>query len=215
MKVEIKICGLSKPETIATAAEAGATHVGLVHFAPSPRHVSLADAARLRGGVPDGVKAVLLLVDADVTLTARAIEAVRPDVVQFHGKQTPEWIALVREQAGVECWRAIGVRSRETLENAARFEGAVGRLLYDAPPPSPDAIPGGNGAAFDWSLLANHDHRVPWGLAGGLDPDNVAQAIGATGAQMVDASSGLESAPGVKDADRITAFCEAARASFS
>jgi len=155
---------------------------------------------------------VLLLVTADISLTGRAIDAVRPDVVQFHGKQTPEWIALVREQAELECWRAIGVRDRGTLEKAARFEGSVDRLLYDAPPPSQQsALPGGNGTAFDWGLLSSHDHRVPWGLAGGLTPDNVADAIRATGAPMVDASSGLESEPGVKDLDRIAAFCKAAR----
>ncbi|MGB3807604.1 MAG: phosphoribosylanthranilate isomerase [Erythrobacter sp.] len=208
----IKICGLSTPEGIAAAADAGATHVGLVHFAPSPRHLSLDDAARLRREVPDGVKAVLLLVDADIETTGRAIEMVEPDVVQFHGKQTPEWIATVRQVAKVECWRAIGVRSPETLEKAARFEGTVDRLLYDAPPPGAQgALPGGNGMAFDWSILARHDHRAPWGLAGGLTPDNVAGAIRATGAPMVDASSGLESAPGVKDVDRIAAFCQAAR----
>ncbi len=211
MNVAIKICGLSTPETIAAAVEAGATHIGLVHFEPSPRHVSLDDAARLSREVPNEVKTVLLLVDADVERTARAIEIVRPNVVQFHGKQTPEWIALVRETAGIECWRAIGVRSRETLENAARFEGAVDRLLYDAPPPSGSDLPGGNGVGFDWSLLARHDHRTAWGLAGGLAPDNVAEAIRATGAPLVDASSGLETAPGIKDVDKIAAFCEAAR----
>jgi len=208
----IKICGLSNAETIAAAAKAGATHVGLVHFERSPRHLALDAAARLRKEVPEGVKAVLLLVDADIAQTARAIETVRPDVVQFHGKQTPEGIALVRNQTGVECWRAVGVRSRETLEKAARFEGAVDRLLFDAPPPqSEGALPGGNGEAFDWRLLAEHIHRSPWGLAGGLRPENVADAIRATKASMVDASSGIETAPGVKDVDKITAFCEAAR----
>jgi len=210
----IKICGLSSSEAIRASVNAGATHVGLVHFQPSPRHLELEDAARLRREVPDGVKAVLLLVADDITNTGRAIEMVRPDIVQFHGKQTPEWISLVREQAEVECWRAVGVRDRETLEKSARFEGAVDRLLFDAPPPDKQgALPGGNGSAFDWSLLAQHDHRVPWGLAGGLTPDNVAAAIRATNAPMVDASSGVESAPGVKDVDRIAAFCEAARES--
>ena len=218
----IKICGLSTPETIVAAADAGATHVGLVHFKPSPRHVTLETAAELRAAVPAGVRTVLLLVDADIATTGRAIATVQPDVVQFHGKQTPEWIALVREQAQVECWRAVGVRSRETLAKAARFEDAVDRLLFDAPPPptvatydgtkpTAQARPGGNGTAFDWSLLADHDHRVAWGLAGGLTPDNVAAAIRETGTPLVDASSGLESAPGVKDVDKIAAFCKAAR----
>ena len=207
----VKICGLSTPEAIAAAAEAGASHVGLVHFEPSPRHVSLADAARLRATVPAGVKAVLLLVNADAETTARAIDKVRPDVVQFHGKETPEWVGGVRERAGIEVWKAMGVRSAETLANSARYEGAVDRLLFDAPPPAAGILPGGNGALFDWSLLKDHDHRIPWGLAGGLTPDNVAEAIRATAAPLVDTSSGVESAPGVKAVDRIAAFCKAAR----
>ena len=207
----IKVCGLSTPETITAAAEAGATHVGLVHFEPSPRHLSLQQAAKLREGVPDGVKTVLLLVSADPQTTARAIEMVRPDVVQFHGKETPEWIGIVREEAGVEVWKALGVRSADTLANAARFEGAADRLLFDAPPPAAGVLPGGNGELFDWSLLKAHEHRIPWGLAGGLNPENVAEAIRVTGAPLVDASSGLESAPGVKDLNKIRAFCQAAR----
>ncbi|AOL23259.1 phosphoribosylanthranilate isomerase [Erythrobacter litoralis] len=211
MTREIKICGLSTPETVAAAVKAGASHVGFVHFEPSPRHVSLKEAASLRADLPGGVKAVLLLVNADIETTATAVELVRPDVIQFHGSETPEWIALVREKTGVEAWRAIGVRSAETLSKSARYRGAVDRLLFDAPPPEASALPGGNGVGFDWRLLASHDHAVSWGLAGGLDPDNVAEAIRATGAPLVDASSGLESAPGVKDPARIAAFCEAAR----
>ena len=206
----IKVCGLSTPEAIAAAAEAGASHVGLVHFEPSPRHVGLEDAARLRQGVPAGVKAVLLLVNADIETTGRAIEQVQPDVVQFHGKETPQWVGLVREKTGLEVWKALGVRSADTLARSVRYEGAVDRLLFDAPPPSAGVLPGGNGALFDWTLLKDHDHRIAWGLAGGLDPDNVAEAIRTTGAPMVDASSGLESAPGVKDVDKIAAFCKAA-----
>jgi len=208
----IKICGLSTPETLVAAIDAGATHVGLVYFAPSPRHVSLDDAARLRALVPQGVKAVLLLVNADIETTARAIELVKPDVVQFHGMETPEWIATVRAKSGVEVWKALGVRNADTLANSARFEGAADRLLFDAPPPDKAAaLPGGNGVGFDWSLLKDHAHRLPWGLAGGLTPDNIVEAIHATGAPMVDASSGLETEPGIKDVDLIRAFCKAAR----
>ncbi len=208
----IKICGLSTPETIVAAADAGATHVGLIHFDKSSRHVSIEDAARLRKTVPAGVKTVLLLVNADIPTTGTAIATIKPDVIQFHGKETPEWIALVRKQTGLETWKAVGVRSAETLTKSRRFEGAVDRILYDAPPPeAQNAIPGGNGVGFDWGLLKDHEHRTAWGLAGGLGPDNVADAIRATGAPLVDASSGLETAPGVKDVDRIAAFCKAAR----
>ncbi|MEM7666687.1 MAG: phosphoribosylanthranilate isomerase [Pseudomonadota bacterium] len=212
MPVQIKICGLSTPESIEAAVEAGATHVGLVHFAKSPRHVSLDDAARLRKLVPSTVKAVVLLVNADVNTTGHVVEQVKPDVIQFHGKETPEWIELVRKKTGVEAWRALGVKDRDTLFKSRRFEGAVDRLLFDAPAPRKDgALPGGNGETFRWDLLSDFEHRIPWGLAGGLTPDNVAEAIRATGTDLVDASSGLESAPGVKDVDKIAAFCEAAR----
>ncbi|MGB7419751.1 MAG: phosphoribosylanthranilate isomerase [Erythrobacter sp.] len=208
----IKICGLSTPQTIAAAAQAGATHIGLVHYEPSPRHVSLEKGAALRAEVPDGAKTVLLLVDADIQTTEQAIAKVRPDVVQFHGRQTPQWCALVRKQLQLEVWRAIGVRSAQTLTQAVRFEGAVDRLLYDAPPPqAAGALPGGNGVGFDWNMLADRSHPVPWGLAGGLTPANVGAAIHATGAPLVDASSGVESAPGVKDIDSIKAFCQAAQ----
>jgi len=207
MTTQIKICGLSTPETIEAAANAGATHIGFVHFEKSPRHVSLRQAFELRKLVPPSVKAVVLLVNADVKTTGEVIETVKPDVIQFHGKETPEWIELVRTKTGVETWRALGVKDTDTLFKSRRFEGAVDRLLFDAPA---KALPGGNGETFRWDLLAGFEHRIPWGLAGGLTPDNVAEAIQATGADLVDASSGLESAPGVKDVDKIAAFCKAA-----
>ncbi|MDY7098589.1 MAG: phosphoribosylanthranilate isomerase [Pseudomonadota bacterium] len=208
MTIQIKICGLSTPETIIAAAEAGATHIGLVHFEKSPRHVSLEQAARLRAQVPEGVKTVLLLVNADVHTTGKAIDTVRPDVVQFHGDETPEWVKLVRENAGREVWKARGMQDAGTLKRVeAAYYGCVDRVLYDAPA---KALPGGNGEAFRWDMLKGHEHKIPWILAGGLKPDNVAEAIRTTGADFVDASSGVESAPGVKDVDKIAAFCQAA-----
>ncbi|QFT78172.1 phosphoribosylanthranilate isomerase [Erythrobacter sp. THAF29] len=207
MSVQIKICGLSTPETLAAAVDAGATHVGLIHFEKSPRHLSLDDAAKLRARLPETVKAVLLLVNADVQTTGKAIDLVKPDVVQFHGNETPEWIALVREKTGVEAWKALGVKNAQTLEKSRRFEGLVDRLLFDAPA---QALPGGTGQTFRWDLLTGFEHRIPWGLAGGLSSENVAEAIRQTGTELVDASSGLESAPGVKDVDLIRAFCKAA-----
>jgi len=206
--VEIKICGLSTPETVDAAVDAGATHIGLVHYAPSPRHVSLEQAAALRRRVPEQVKVVLLLVSMEALPTAQALDAVKPDVVQFHGAETPEWLALIKNNTPVEVWKAVGVRNAESLQHALTFKDAVHRVLYDA---AAGALPGGNGLALDWSLLANARHEIPWGLAGGLTPGNVAEAIRATGAPLVDASSGLETAPGVKDVDLIRAFCKAAR----
>jgi phosphoribosylanthranilate isomerase len=205
---EIKICGLSTPEAVDAAVAARATHIGLVHYPPSPRHVTLEQAARLRVRVPREVKVVLLLVNEQPVPTLQAIEAVKPDVVQFHGSETPQWLALLKQGGAKELWKAIGVRNAEALENARRFKGAADRLVYDAPA---QKAPGGQGLAVDWSLFQGFRHEMPWALAGGLTPDNVAEAIRVTGAPLVDASSGLESAPGVKDVDKIVAFCAAAR----
>jgi phosphoribosylanthranilate isomerase len=131
--------------------------------------------------------------------------------VQFHGKETPEWLALVRSNTAFEVWRAIGLRDEGSLERARRFEGAVDMVLYDAPAKkAPGALPGGNGLAVDWALLEGARHWGAWGLAGGLNPGNVAEAIRRTGAPLVDASTGLESEPGVKDVDKIKAFVRAA-----
>lgn len=204
----VKICGLSTPETLSAAVQAGASHVGLVHFAKSPRHLSLAEAARLRALVPPQVRAVLLVVDAAPALLAEAVREVRPDVVQFHGAETPETLARFRAETGIEAWRALGVRDASAFDDARRFHGAVDRLLFDAPASS---LPGGTGTRFDWNLLKAHKAPIPWGLAGGLTPVNVGEAIRLTGAPLVDTSSGVESAPGIKDVDKIAAFCKAAR----
>jgi phosphoribosylanthranilate isomerase len=205
---EIKICGLSTPETLDAALAARATHVGLVHYEPSPRHVTLEQAMRLRVRVPPEVKVVLLLVNEQPGPTMLAINAVRPDVVQFHGTESAEWLAVLKQSGAKEIWKAIGVKDAEVLEKAKRFKGAADKLLYDAPA---QKLPGGTGLAIDWSLFNGFRHELPWGLAGGLTPGNVAEAIRVTGAPPVDASSGLESAPGVKDVDKIAAFCQAAR----
>ena len=204
----IKICGLSTPETVHAAIEAGATHIGFVHYEKSPRHVTLDEAAKLRALVPSHVNAVVLLTSADITTTGKAIDAIKPDIVQFHGAETPEWVKLVREKAGVQTWKALGVKDAATLAKSSRFEGAVDRLLFDAPAKE---LPGGNGETFRWEVLREHEHTIPWGLAGGLTPDNVARAIRETGTELVDTSSGVETAPGVKSVDKIAAFCQAAR----
>ncbi|MFC3101131.1 phosphoribosylanthranilate isomerase [Altererythrobacter lauratis] len=205
----IKICGLSTPESIASAAAAGASHVGLVHYAPSPRHVEIAQAAQLRRAVPPGVKAVLLVVNMAPDALAQAVAAIRPDVVQFHGQESPQECAAFRAASGLEVWKAKGIKTPADLAEAQAYAGALDRLLYDAPA---GKLPGGQGIALDWSLLAGYRHRIPWGLAGGLNADNVAEAIRQTKAPLVDTSSGVESAPGIKDVDRIKAFCQAARA---
>ncbi|MBA4778145.1 MAG: N-(5'-phosphoribosyl)anthranilate isomerase [Sphingomonadales bacterium RIFCSPHIGHO2_01_FULL_65_20] len=208
MTTLIKICGLSTEAAIDTAAREGATHIGLVHFEKSPRHVTLEQAAELRRCTPSHVKVVLLLVNASPELTQRAQRTVRPDVIQFHGSEKPEWLRIVKQHMPVEAWKALGLRSADTLTNARRFDGSADRLLFDAPA---QALPGGNGSVVDWSLLVGHHHALPWGLAGGLNPDNVREALAATQAPLVDVSSGVESAPGVKDMDKIARFCQAVR----
>ena len=204
----VKICGVRDEATIDAAVAGGAEYIGIVHYQASPRHIDLKRAKALRGHARGSVKTVLLLVNADIAATGRAIEAVRPDVVQFHGTETPEWVGLVRDKGGVEVWKALGLKDAGTLERSERYADAVDRLLFDAPA---KAMPGGTGTSFDWDLLANHQHQLPWALAGGLDPSNVAEAIRRTGAPLVDVSSGVESAPGVKDMDKIAQFCQTVR----
>lgn len=207
--VLVKVCGCKTPESIDAAVDAGADYIGLNLFEPSPRYVTLADAAKLRRRVPERVKIVLVTVDMQPLELTRAIEAVQPEVVQFHGGETVQWLAMVRSMTDLVVWKAIGVRDRSSLDDTLKYREAVHRVLYDA---APGVLPGGNGLALDWSLLAGFQHQIPWGLAGGLRPDNVADAIRATGTVMVDAASGVESAPGVKDPARIRAFIDAARA---
>lgn len=204
----IKICGLSTPETLDAAVDAGASHVGFVHYEPSPRHLSLERAATLRRRVPDTVKLVLVTVAMQPEALARAYDVIRPDVIQFHGRETPEWVALVRQTMGVECWRSFGLKDAGTLERARAFEGKADRLLFDAPA---KVLPGGNGVLAQWELLESWQPFMPWALAGGLTPDNVGEAIARTHAPLVDASSGLETAPGEKSVDLIHQFCKTAR----
>lgn len=205
----IKICGLSTPDTLDAAVDAGATHVGFVHFEKSPRHLSLEDAARLRRRVPETVKLVLVTSALEPEKLARAYDVIRPDVLQFHGSETREWVALIKQTIpAVECWRSFGLKDAGTLERARAFEDAADRLLFDSPA---KALPGGNGALAQWDLLDGWEPFMPWALAGGLTPDNVAEAIRRTGAPLVDASSGLETAPGAKDVGKIRAFVDAAR----
>ncbi len=203
----VKICGLSTPETVDAAIRSGATHIGLVHYEPSPRHVDLKTAAELRKRAGAHVKVALLLVNASQQLTGDALGMVRPDIIQFHGSETPEWLAVVKRLAPAEIWKAIGLKDADTLARMQKYHGVADRILFDAPAA---ALPGGTGTRFDWSLLKNHRHSMDWGIAGGLTPENVAQAIAETGAPLVDVSSGVESAPGVKDVDKIAAFLKAA-----
>ncbi len=204
----IKICGVKTREAIDASVAAGATHIGINIYEPSPRYVSLQEAAALRSFVPPTVKAVLLCVSMEARDVAEALAAVKPDVVQFHGAESAEGCAAMRNALPIEVWKAVGVRDEASLQKSQRYVGAVDRILYDAPA---GKLPGGQGIKLDWSLLAKHQHKAPWGLAGGLTAANVGEAIAQTGAPLVDTSSGVESAPGVKDMDKIQAFCQAAK----
>jgi phosphoribosylanthranilate isomerase len=211
----VKICGISTPEALDAALGAGADLIGLVRYPKSPRHVSLQDGRMLSARANGRALRVALLVDPDDAELAATVEALDPDVLQLHGSETPERVAEIRERFGRPVMKAIGIAEAADLSHVADYVGAE-RILLDAKPPKDaSALPGGNGRAFDWSLLAGVDPGVSFMLSGGLDPDNVAQAIALTGARAVDVSSGVERRPGDKDPARIEAFVKAARAAFA
>jgi phosphoribosylanthranilate isomerase len=209
----IKICGLTTPETVDAALRAGASHIGLVFFARSPRNVEIGLAARLAAQARGAAKVVGLFVDPPRDLLDAVRAQVTLDVIQLHGAETPAVAARIGMHHGLEVWKAVPVRRGEDLAMARKYVGSVARVLYDAKAPTGDGLPGGNGLRFDWNLLAGYRHALPWVLAGGLDPRNVGEAVRVTGADLLDVSSGVESAPGVKDVDLIAAFCQAARQS--
>ena len=208
----VKICGLKTADSLAAALDAGADMVGFVFFGPSPRNVSLSDAAALGGLVKGRARKVALTVDADDALIDAISRALAPDILQLHGKETPERAAALSARTGKQIMKAVGVSERADLADVRAYEAACEWLLLDAKPPKDATRPGGNGLAFDWSILDGFAPGVPWLLSGGLNAANVADALARTHAPGVDVSSGVESAPGVKDAAAIRAFVKAARA---
>ena len=211
----VKICGLSTPATLEAALAAGADMVGFVFFAKSPRCVGF-DAARALGAQARGrAKIVALSVDADDDLISLIVETLSPDILQLHGRESPARVTEISARTGRPTMKAIGVAAPGDLAAAETYDGVADFLLIDAKPPSGAVLPGGNGLPFDWRLARDFAPRSPWLLSGGLDPANVAGAIALTGARGVDVSSGVESAPGVKDEGKIAAFVAAARAAFA
>ncbi|UAB77394.1 phosphoribosylanthranilate isomerase [Erythrobacter sp. SCSIO 43205] len=210
MPVRIKICGLSTPDTIAACAHAGASHIGFNFYPPSPRFVSAEQAAKLSEGVPATLQKVGVFVDADDAFLAQMVEAGKLDAIQLHGKETPARAAEVCARFDLPVWKVLSVENEEDIAQAAEYSDTADFLLFDAKTPKGSALPGGMGHSFDWNLLKAYHGPLQWGLAGGLTADNVAEAINATGAQLVDTSSGVESAPGIKDAAMIETFCKAA-----
>jgi phosphoribosylanthranilate isomerase len=208
--VRIKICGLQTAADMAAVAAAGASYAGFVFFPPSPRNLTIERARDLALEAPVGLAKVALLVDADDALIDSILAQVPIDILQLHGKETPDRVAHIRHRFGLPVMKAVGVATQADLPALDAYGQVADMLLVDAKAPKDAALPGGNGLSFDWRLMAGRRWPCPWMLAGGLTPDNVAEAVRLTGARQVDVSSGVEAAPGVKDAARIHAFCRAA-----
>jgi phosphoribosylanthranilate isomerase len=211
MSLIVKICGLSTPQTLDAALNAGADMVGFVFFPPSPRHLQF-DAARALGQRVRGrAQKVALTVDADETLLQLVVEALHPDILQLHGSESVAQIAAIRRKFGLPVMKAVPIAAKDDLARIGAYAGVADRLLFDAHPPYDATRPGGLGNTFDWHLLMNVRPAVPFMLSGGLDGDNVGEALRITRATGVDVSSGVERAPGVKDVNKIIAFVHAAR----
>jgi phosphoribosylanthranilate isomerase len=212
MPVRVKICGLREASDVAAAVAGGAAYLGFNFFPPSPRHVTPARARDLAVEVPPGIAKVALSVDADDATLDAIVEAVPLDMLQLHGHETAERVAQVRERYGLPVIKALGLASEADLALLDEALRAADQVLVDARPAAAGALPGGNGVTFDWRLISGRRWPRPWMLAGGLTPFNVAEAVRLTGARQVDTASGVESAPGVKDAGLIRAFLAAAAA---
>ena len=212
MDVRVKICGLREEAHVAAAVDAGARYVGFVFFAKSPRNMTVETAARLAATVPPGVAKVALVVDATDAELDAMVAAVPLDMLQLHGNESPDRVAGIRARFGLPVMKAVGIAGPEDVEKIALYGKVADQILVDAKAPKGAAVPGGNGLSFDWTLIARKYWPCPWMLAGGLTPDNVAEAIRLTGARQVDVSSGVELAPGVKDAGLIRAFVATAQA---
>ena len=214
MSVEAKICGINSTEAMEAAITGGAALVGLVFYPPSPRALVPAQAARLATAVPPGIARVGLFVDPDDDLLRAVLAEVALDLVQLHGREPPPRVAEIRARFGKPVMKVIKVATAEDLSAAEPYLPVADRLMFDAKPPRhmKDALPGGNALAFDWRVLAGRRWTRPWMLAGGLDAENLAEAVEITGAQAVDVSSGVEDRPGVKSPAKIAAFLERAKA---
>ncbi|MGR3565677.1 MAG: phosphoribosylanthranilate isomerase [Heliomarina sp.] len=211
MNTRMKFCGLRTPVDVSAAVEAGAAYVGFVFFPPSPRYLTPEDAAPIAAQVPEGIAKVALVVNADDELLDQITETVPIDMLQLHGKETPKRLAEIKQRYGLPVMKAVGVAGPEDLETLDTYLRVADQVLVDAKPPKDATLPGGNGLAFDWRLIAGRRWPVPWMLAGGLTEANVAEAMRLTGARQVDVSSGIETAPGIKDSALMQSFAEAVR----
>jgi phosphoribosylanthranilate isomerase len=208
--VKVKICGVRTPAIIDIAAKEGADFIGLVFFPKSPRFVELEEARVLAAIARGKIRSVAVLVDPDDALVDGVAERVRPDILQLHGRETPERVAAIKARACLPVMKAISISHADDAQEAAAYAGIADYILFDAEPSAEATLPGGNGVPFDWEVLAGL--KTPFALSGGLTPDNVTEAISLTGASLVDVSSGVESAPGEKDAGLLRSFIRAAKA---
>ena len=209
--IRVKICGLTEVADIPAAIHAGASYVGFVFFPKSPRNLAIRDAAFMAASVPAGICKVALTVNGDDTMLDQLIDAVPLDMLQLHGSESPDRVAQIKDRYGLPVMKAVGIADEGDLPALGEYLRIADQVLVDAKPPRGADLPGGNGLSFDWRLIAGRRWPVPWMLAGGLTPENVAEAIRLTGARQVDVSSGVESAPGIKDADKIRSFVAAAK----
>ncbi len=207
--MRVKICGLGRAEDVTACAAAGAQYVGFVFFEKSPRHLDISKARELALSVPAGIAKVALTVNATDAELDALLDVVPLDILQLHGGETPDRVARIRDHFGLPVMKAVGVGDEGDLPALLDYARVADQILVDAKPPKDADLPGGNGLAFDWRLIAGRRWPVPWMLAGGLDASNVAEAVHLTGARQVDVSSGVESTPGVKSAEKIAEFCAA------
>lgn len=214
MTIEAKICGINSAEAAAAAAAGGADYIGFVFYPPSPRAVTPAQAHAIAAEVPARVKKVALLVDAEDAAIREICAAVPLDLLQLHGKESPERVAQVKARFGLPVMKAVRIAGEDDVAAARAYLKAADRLLFDAKPPKDmrDALPGGNALSFDWALLAGESWPLPWMLSGGLDAGNLAEAVRTARARAVDVSSGVEDKPGVKNPAKIRAFLDIAKA---
>jgi phosphoribosylanthranilate isomerase len=211
MSLIVKICGLSTPETLDVAIAEGADMVGFVFFPPAPRHVSFASARALGEHVAGRAKKVALTVDADDAMLAAIVESLQPDLLQLHGKETPERVSSLRQRFGLPVVKALGIQAKADLDRVKNYASVVDWVLFDAKAPADATRPGGLGKSFDWTLLSDVMPGVPVMLSGGLSATNIEEALSIARVAAVDVSSGVESAPGVKDVGKIREFIRAAR----
>jgi phosphoribosylanthranilate isomerase len=211
--IEVKICGLNTSEAVAAAHAGGASHIGFIFYPPSPRAVSPARAGEIAKSAPASVKRVAVFVDPSDAKIEAVVAALSPAMLQLHGSESPGRVTEVKERFGLPVMKAIRVSSAEDICSAEPYDGIADALLFDAKPPknAEGMLPGGNGLAFDWTLLSDFQGATPWFLSGGLDLDNIEQAMRITGAGAIDVSSGVEDWPGVKNTEKIGAFLRVAR----